>query len=147
VRLRTRRRDDAPLVIFRVGIDHRDFQSVYQPNRVDAVFPVVESIVDFFESDPFKNANRVFERDAMQAKIAPVLCLVPKCSASSVFTQCKYKKWLSDGIIELTGLSGVTIGPHAVDKGEAWREVALGMTPACPFYSRTTSAFRSDRLR
>jgi hypothetical protein len=45
MRLCPPRRDDAPFAVVFIRIDHRDFQTVHEPDGIDANFSVIETMV------------------------------------------------------------------------------------------------------
>src|SRR5580700_1401257 len=90
-RLRAPRRDDAPFVFFSIGINYCDFQSVNQPDRIDSILAIAESVIRDFEGRAFEDPNRVLEGNSMQLAVAAVLFLIPSVAHGGVFTQRKYR--------------------------------------------------------
>ncbi len=77
MRLRPPRRDDASFVFVFIRVNHRNFQTVHQANRMDASFAVVEAVINFFHCWPIENALRILESDPMPDEIAAIFLSVP----------------------------------------------------------------------
>src|SRR5712692_2971817 len=75
--LRSPRRDDAPLVIVFVRIDHRDFQAVHKANGIDSNLAIVEPIIDFLDGRPLEDPLGVVEGNSVPRDVAAVFPLVP----------------------------------------------------------------------
>src|SRR5580692_8470483 len=78
VRLRAPRRDDAPLVVLPVAVDHRNLQPVHQPDGIHSPLAVIKTVIHPFDGWTFEYPRRVLKRDAMQVKVATILFLIPK---------------------------------------------------------------------
>src|SRR5712691_4494819 len=77
VRLRPPRRDDAPLAIVFIGVNHCDFQAVHKADDIDSNLAIVETIIDLLDRRPFENPLGVIEGNSVPCNIAAVLPLVP----------------------------------------------------------------------
>jgi hypothetical protein len=76
MRLRSPCRDDAPLVIIFVRVDHYDFQAVHETNGVDSNLAVVETIVDLLDGRPLENPPSVVEGNSVPRDVAAVFPLI-----------------------------------------------------------------------
>lgn len=72
VRLRSPRRDDAPRAIVFIGIDHCDFQTGHETDRVDSHFAIVEAIIDPLDRGPLENPLGVVEGNSVPSDVAAV---------------------------------------------------------------------------
>jgi hypothetical protein len=60
------------LVIVSVGINDGRFQAIHKPNRVTPQFSVLETIIDFLNGRPFKDALRILKSDLGPFEVATV---------------------------------------------------------------------------
>ena len=60
-----------------IGVDHRDFQAVHQPDGVNSDLFVIETVIDLFQRWPLENSLGIFERDAVTVEVGFVLVFVP----------------------------------------------------------------------
>jgi hypothetical protein len=67
-----------PFVLASVCEDHRDLDSVDQPDRVDSDFTVVEAVIHTFNGRSRKNPLGVFEGDGVPANVLSVLFWIPR---------------------------------------------------------------------
>ncbi len=67
VRLCVPRRDDMPLVIFPVRLDHRDFQFVHKADGVDSNFAIVELIIDPLNGRPLEDPPSILEGEVSRS--------------------------------------------------------------------------------
>src|SRR4051794_2492480 len=70
--------NDVPLVVVPVGIDHRDFDAVHQPDRINPNLTVFEAVIDPLNARPFKNPSSIREADRMPTDIDKVLVRIPR---------------------------------------------------------------------
>ena len=76
MRLRAPSRYDPTLVLFPVGTDDCDLQSVHHADGVDAPLFVVESIVRLLQGWPVEDAYGILEGDAVKLRLRRFLLSV-----------------------------------------------------------------------
>jgi hypothetical protein len=77
MRLRPPRRDDAPFVIVFIRVNHRNFQAIYQANRIDSAFAIVEAVINLLDRGPVEDTYSILKGNRMPHEIATVLLSVP----------------------------------------------------------------------
>src|SRR5277367_3380316 len=75
-----------------LGVDHRDFKIVYDPDGVDSNLAVVKAVIHLLKRGAFENPERIFERYSMARKVAAVLPWIPRVAHRFIFTLCIYGK-------------------------------------------------------
>ena len=68
---------DVTLILFSVGIYHRDLDAVYHADRINSDFTVVETIVFTFDGWTVENADRICKCDPVTSEIREVLGRIP----------------------------------------------------------------------
>jgi len=69
--------NDPSFVIASIGVNHRDFQAIHQPNSVHPDFAIVETIINPFHCGPLENPDGIVKGDMMPPQIVSVLFVRP----------------------------------------------------------------------
>jgi hypothetical protein len=71
------RGDDVSFIVIPIGVDHRNFDAVDEPNRINPDFAVLKAIIDPFHGGAFEYPHCICERDGVPTDVGKILVLIP----------------------------------------------------------------------
>jgi hypothetical protein len=71
------RGDNSSFIVVCIGVNHRDFYAVHDPDRINADFAIIKTVVHAFKRWIFKNPLRILKGDSVPFDVEAVLVFVP----------------------------------------------------------------------